>query len=621
MVSCVMVPALRVISAVLLAAAAAGAALALSAPAAAATTASVAPFAGVSDFSFDSFSADYYLDTDSDGHATMRVVETLIARFPDFDQNRGIIRAIPLTDGEVPLDLSMLSITDENGITVPYERQDYNGFAEFALGTDEFVQGRTVYVLEYTIKNPIRHFADSGGDEFYWDVNGNGWAQTFGSVTARVFLSDGFTEALTGKASCYLGYYGGTDQCEFSRPADGASFETTVDAVGAYNTLTIAIGFRGDTVVQPALPRDSWVVQIAPKVLMAIQGILAAIAIFVRIVVWRDARGRGTIIAQYTPPKDSDLLLDSNIVDRPSLGLPALLIDFAVRGMVKVIDTDPASLSSRRRFSLEFVTSDTATPRELKGLVMLFGTDPDPGMRVNPGALPAAVGATLYGLTASTAAKVASEGLRATPGGGASAILGRAAFWVLAAFVPVWIWAVVFDVLGAGVVGLAVASGALWLAISVILVKPKRLTSAGAEAKEYLLGLREYLTIAEEARLRVLQSPEGAERVDVTDHDAVVKLNERLLPYAVLWGVEDRWAEELRAQYGGQTPSWLDADSFSPTLLSSFASASRSSVAPIASSSSGSSSWSSSGGSSFSSGSSGGGFSGGGGGGGGGGGR
>ena len=42
----------------------------------------------------------------------MRVVETLVARFPDFDQNRGIIRAIPLKDGEYPLDVTMMSVTD-----------------------------------------------------------------------------------------------------------------------------------------------------------------------------------------------------------------------------------------------------------------------------------------------------------------------------------------------------------------------------------------------------------------------------------------------------------------------------------------------------------------------------
>jgi uncharacterized membrane protein YgcG len=122
--------------------------------------------------------------------------------------------------------------------------------------------------------------------------------------------------------------------------------------------------------------------------------------------------------------------------------------------------------------------------------------------------------------------------------------------------------------------------------------------------------------------MRVLQSPAGAQRVDVTDRDAVVKLNERLLGYAVLWGVEDQWAEKLRSEYIGGTPSWIEGDQFDSSVLRGFTASSVASVRPIVTSSSGGGgSWSSSGGSSSSSGSSGGGFSGGGGGGGGGGGR
>jgi uncharacterized membrane protein YgcG len=175
----------------------------------------------------------------------------------------------------------------------------------------------------------------------------------------------------------------------------------------------------------------------------------------------------------------------------------------------------------------------------------------------------------------------------------------------------------------------AIATVVVGIAVPIILIKPKLLTAAGAEAKEYLLGIREYLTIAEEDRMRVLQSPQGAQRVDVAaagsrepTGDAVVKLNERLLGYAVLWGVEDQWVQQLRAQYADRAPDWLDGADFSSSMLRSFSQASTSSVRPIVtSSSSGGSSWSSSSSSSFSSGSSGGGFSGGGGGGGGGGGR
>ena len=199
----------------------------------------------VSDFSFESFDGEYYLDTDSNGQATLRVVETLVAIFPDFNQNRGIIRALPLTYGDVRLEPSVVSITDENGENVPYERDDFGDFAELALGTDDYVQGRTTYRIEYTMRDVIRHFQDSGGDEFYWDINGDGWPQSFGTVSATVHLSDSLASALTGDASCFLGAYGEVGQCELER--EGSAFSASLGPVMPYNTLTVAIGFRGGT--------------------------------------------------------------------------------------------------------------------------------------------------------------------------------------------------------------------------------------------------------------------------------------------------------------------------------------------------------------------------------------
>jgi uncharacterized membrane protein YgcG len=572
----------------------------------------------VDDFSFESFEGEYYLDIDDSGRSTLRVVETIVALFPSFDQNRGIIRAIPTHYGEVPLGLSVTSVTDEAGDPVYYERYDYGGFAELALGTDEFVQGRTTYVIEYTMRDVVRNFPDSGDDEFYWDINGDGWAQEWGSVSASIHLSPAFQGALTGDAACFLGVYGEVGDCELL--LEGDTFAASVSEVGPYNTLTVAIGFDGGTVTQPTLPRESWIVTVAPMVLLGLAGFWVLLSILIRILVWRDASGRGTIIAQFEPPAGSDLLLDAELLARRTAGLPSMLIDFAVRGILKVIDTEPGSAStSKLRFQLELLSADGVTPREKRILVALFDKGLKPGTRVNPGALKSAQGASLYGMTASTSAHALSEGLRARPGEQLPRVLRWLAFATLLAFVPIWVWASINDVLEENVVLPAVGAGLLWLMTSSLLVRPALLTRAGAEAKEHLLGLREYLTVAEEARLRMLQSPEGAMRVNATDTDAVVKLNERLLPYAVLWGVEDQWVEVLRAAH--VSPEWVEGADVTAGMLQSFRVAAVSSVRPVVTSSSGSGSWSSSGGSSFSSGSSGGGFSGGGGGGGGGGGR
>ena len=589
--------------------------LALAAPATAAKTAP----ADVSDFEFASFDGEYFLDIDENGYATTRVIETIVAVFPEIDQNRGIIRALPLTYDEIPLNVAMLSVTDEDGEAVYFERNDYGGFAEFALGTDEFVHGPTTYVLEYTMRNTILHFGDSGGDEFYWDINGDGWRQSFGSVTATVHVSDALAAALTGDAACYYDYLG--EECDVVR--DGSTFTAEAIDVGPYTTLTIAIGFEGGTVVQGQAPRDSWIVQLAPKLLLGMAGLLLLAAIIYRIVAWRDHPGRGTIIAEYSPPEDSNLLIDSNIVQRSMPGLSAQFVDLAVRGIVQVIDNDPQSSNPRAkdRYGLKFLTKDGANREELRVLVALFGVSLSPGKVVIPGRLPAATGDALYRLAASAAVDVTQEGLRTLPDPSVAKVLTRIGWWILPVFIPIWVWAGLHDILEAAVIGPSFGALGIAIAVPIVLSRPRLLTEKGALLRDHLLGIREYLTIAEEQRMRVLQSPEGALRVNTADRHAIVKLNERLLPYAVLWGVEDQWAQKLQADYEGAAPEWFASTTFDSSMLSGFTSVATSAARPIVTSSSGGSSWSSSSSSSSSSGSSGGGSSGGGGGGGGGGGR
>ena len=136
-------------------------------------------------------------------------------------------------------------------------------------------------------------------------------------------------------------------------------------------------------------------------------------------------------------------------------------------------------------------------------------------------------------------------------------------------------------------------------------------TEKGLDLSRYMDGLKMYISMAEKDRLEFLQSVKTAD----TSEEGIVKLYERLLPYAALFGVEKTWMNELEQYYDAaqiERPDWI-AEGFT---FSAIHSAMSSAVSrPIDTSSS-----SGSGGSSGFSGGGGGGFSGGGGGGGGGGG-
>ncbi|MDP3209069.1 MAG: DUF2207 domain-containing protein, partial [Rhodoglobus sp.] len=96
--------------------------------------------AGVDDFSFESFSADYYLDVDSEGRSTLTTVETFVAVFPDINQNRGMRRAIPGSYQGAPTDVAVQTVTDENGNPRPFTVEtDDEGFVLVTSRADDFV--------------------------------------------------------------------------------------------------------------------------------------------------------------------------------------------------------------------------------------------------------------------------------------------------------------------------------------------------------------------------------------------------------------------------------------------------------------------------------------------------
>lgn len=141
-------------------------------------------------------------------------------------------------------------------------------------------------------------------------------------------------------------------------------------------------------------------------------------------------------------------------------------------------------------------------------------------------------------------------------------------------------------------------------------VRYKGFTNAGLEASKYMEGLKLYIEMAEAERMKLLQSVEGAD----TTAKGIVKLYEKLLPYAAVFGLEESWMDEMKEYCQVEEieePDYLMNDLMAHEIARSLSSAaSYANTATVMSSSGGGSSSGFSGGG-------GGGFSGGGGGGGG----
>jgi len=586
----------------------------------------------VDDFSFDSYSVDYSLGRAGDGTSTLQTVETFVARFPRFDQNRGIIRAIPDNYDGVPLKTRVASVVDADGRTVPYTEKTVGGFIELALGTDRYVHGTQSYTISYFQQNVVRAFADTGVDEFYWDTNGVGFSQPFGAVTARLHIDPTLESTLTGASACYFGRQGSTDRCSISQGQDDAGplFESSVTDLDARENVTVVVAFDPGTftMVQPV--RSATVLPATGIVLASLGGLVALLAWILRRIAARPVRGRSTVIAQYSAPEGVTLLSAANVLSQETRGLSAQLIALAVRGNLQLLDRNGV-------YSVKFISADGLDTLEEQFLHAVFS--------LPKGSAFPATGATAslnrrgevlrlrFGqLVRTTAKDVTRRGLRTTAAPTATALTVISLLLLLSSIVLQVVnhFSPVTSPLPMLAIGVTLGSVIL---TGIFGRRTARLTESGAMLRDYLLGVQLYLTLAEKDRFRMLQSPEGALResvaVEPTDVAQMVKLYEELLPFAVLFGVEREWAEELALRYSNENPSWFSgASSFDPSMLTSAvedfrrSSTWRSSLHVSRGGGSGAnSSWGSSGGGSFFGGSSGGGFSGGGGGGGGGGGR
>jgi uncharacterized membrane protein YgcG len=585
----------------------------------------VAPAASadVQDFAFESMTADYTLGRDADDVSTLHAVETFVALFPDFDQNRGMVRALPTHYGSVDTELLVNGVTNENGEPVPYSLEDDGEFLLVIVGTDEFVHGRTTYVIDYDARHIVRPFADSleGSQEFYWDVNGVGWAQPFGTVSATLHLADGVEEGLTGNYACYQGPEGSDSPCTASeQTADGFVF--TADQLGAYETLTFAVEFDDGTFAAEATPRENPIVAVVPWILLVLLGLVLIGILWLRLVFWRNARGRGTVIAQYEPLEGLGVMQAAHLLERPQTALPAQLVSLTVQRAAQLVEQPERSLDDR--YSLVLVDPTVLSESDDESAVRSLFLSTAPGALVELDRVDRKLGDRISALIAQARNNIRTRGYLVKRKSKLAGWLRFLSFaiGVVAIFISFWA--------DDNYAGSALLSLQLWVLIAGAVLcfgfsgTPERLSQKGAEALEHLNGIKLYLTVAEEDRIRMLQSPEGAERtrIDATDGSAIVKLYERLLPYAIIFGVEDQWAKVLADRYAttavpddGVTRA-IGISNLS-TFSRSYGASSFATTPPVTSSSS----WSGSGGSSFSGGGGGGGSSGGGGGGGGGGGR
>lgn len=280
------------------------------------------------------------------------------------------------------------------------------------------------------------------------------------------------------------------------------------------------------------------------------------------------------LVVQYAPERGATVLHDALLANADRRAASAALIDLAVKRKVRLL-----AGSKREPIGVEVVPNVVFTSDELALLEALFGPDHTPGRVRRFSADRRALTGRLRTLVQHAEHALAREGLiaqrRTTWPGVTLTILAYLGMLVEALFL-------VFTLVDGDWPALIATLIALAATIATIVVTPsswRRFLPPAQPRREHLDGLRQYLDLAEADRLRVLQSPSGADLVttdaagatpsrnaaaagaasaDAEASRARYHLHERLLPYAVLFGLEREWIAQLKLEHAALEATNLD---------------------------------------------------------------
>ncbi len=527
--------------------------------------------AGVNDFYFSDFTGDYYLTKDSEGVSHLKVRESVTAVFPDFKQNKGICRQISFTNqGGVNVTLPNLNkgnlTLTRNGEPEPiYSIEKEGNYYNVCTGTDEYVLGEQTYVFEYEFSKVVTEFNIEGRifQELYWDTNGNGARQKFESVTARLHFDD--IDTWTGESWCYVGKYGekGSERCEITKKDYGVKFVSKNLAPG--ENLTFDVELKSGSFVVPEPDKN----YILLWVMIAI-AVLCALRIYfsvkkVKKVSDKRSYYKGMFVKpEFQPHSTYSLgeMAELYIGDKRDAKV-AMLLEMVVKHQISFKKED------KKKWSIIVEKSEQIGPEGTYLLEILNGGGAiKDGMKIELKRRTAT--SSLVGKKRKMEETIVKDLKKDklveskyefgySNRSGFSKVVSNAIF-TFVAIVVLGIMAVsmLFDtsLFSQNIGGIMMYSKEFYpitlsmIGVTVIIwailnnewVKVVMHTKEGLKQSRFMDGLKMYIEMAEAERMKVLQSVKGADKTP----EGTVKLYEKLLPYAAVFGLEESWLAEMK---------------------------------------------------------------------------
>ncbi|MBX9948123.1 MAG: DUF2207 domain-containing protein [Candidatus Obscuribacterales bacterium] len=464
--------------------------------------------------------------------ASLDVREDITVRF-DTPNRHGIKRFIPIVydrkGNNYTLDLKLLGVTAANGQYIPHttNRQGRDFFVIIG-DPKKSVMGLQQYHLHYSVRRAINFFENA--PEIYWNVTGNESHMPVDNVVARVVFPP-VQEKSQIRAKAFIGEEGSTQTTPYSLELNTATF--TCGKLSPGEGLTIVLGLPSGVISRPTqwqeflyLAADWWPIVVLP-----------AIALSVCFNMWwflgRDALKRQAVAVDWEPPKELSPAEVGTLVDEKCdlSDMVSTVVDLAARGYLTIKELKTESLFFLQNRDYEFKLLPHSEKQDKSPLNAYEQRFLDAMFK--------------SGFLRSETVRLSDlkykfyEQMQYIEKGIYQSLINKGMFlqspqdvrqgWICIGFLLFVLSFVAGTMQTSYGIGLIASS---MIVFCFARTMPAR-TRKGCEALNQCLGFQRFVKLAEKERIRKL----------VTDDPTIFG---RLLPYAMVLGAADQWAEAFK---------------------------------------------------------------------------
>lgn len=495
---------------------------------------------------------DVHVDVREDG--TLHVQEDITYDFGAL-QKHGIFREIPVRyeDGvgnAFSVQLENIEVKRSNSQPHTFAVRNAGRNKEIKIGDkDILITGIHKYHITYDVKRAL--LDEDEGIVLLWNIIGAGWNVPIKADVLQVTLP-ATIPAGDIKATCYTGEYESTRTCaktEVSRTAAGLTYTFAPTSLGRFEGVTVNMTWPKGYITMPTWQqkvlwflKDNWTYA------------LPMIVLLIMFYLWysrgRDPKGKATIITQFDVPEGLSPAHVGIIIDErvQTHDVSAEIIGLAIAGFINIIRLEKQGFLGKVDYELQLLKPAASAPfiHQKELLEALFTSAPinKPGEPIAKTRLSAHKNSfheKLQGIINTISKDAEAKGYFAKNPHQVRATYMAIGLFLLVVGIP-FIDNFVVIILNAGIVFLF------------SFIMPAK-TAKGVKTYQHILGLKQYLTVAEKDRINFHNAPEKSP-----------KQFEKFLPYAMVLGVEKEWEKQFKDIYKPQDATWFHGSPAAMTM-------------------------------------------------------